>query len=195
MKQANAPKDYDGVSYEPIDYDGVKYEPIKNSQAVRFYADWRKSLTKEEKKAIRRYRRKNCQSTNINARLREGDIPNDAKVISNALSKSSTPINLLVYRRLAKHEAMFLSGKAINELYNVNDFKGTHIGIKIHNISMKGSYLFILVPRGTKAAYINNISLLYRHEREFLIDKEMKYRLIGKTEFEGHPCYIALLVK
>ena len=54
--------------------------------------------------------------------------------------------------------------------------------------------MIILMPKGAKAAYINNLSNKFKNEREMLIDKGQVFMLIEKNnDIFNLPTYIVKL--
>lgn len=165
--------------------DEVLYRAKGAEELKKDYISWMENLTNDEKKAIRKYRRKLCLKNNINAKLRKGKETEGARLISAALKKANTPENIIVYRNLSRIENEQMAAKEINKTYKWADFKGTHAGTNIKGISKKdykGGYMLILVPQNTNAAYINDLTICFRDEREFLIDKEQSFVLIEKMK-------------
>lgn len=176
-----------------IHHDEV-YKACSPKEVRGWFKYWKDELFHSENKAIKKYRRKTWLGNNINAKLRNGENPLDAEIISEALHKATVPHNIIVFRRLDKRENKIVSELDINDRYCCKDFKGTHVGEKIINFWKSGGYMFVLIPRGTNGAYINNFTLCYWWEKEFLIDKGQCFVLLEKEQIFGKDSYIFKLI-
>lgn len=148
------------------------------------YHPWVESLNDEEIHAIRKYTKNSHDEeidskffSKLNAMLR-GQIPNDdtlqyyAEVISRALKKSPLKEGIVCYRSLSKDP---FPGVNVDEVINGHQFFSTSV---IKSKAFKGDYkITILAPPGTNGAYLDEISRIPR-QREFLLDKDNKYRLL-----------------
>jgi len=76
-------------------YEGIIYKNIKAKKLQEKYSDWVSSLSRKERAAFRRYRKKITLKTNINARLRNGEITLDAH---NICGIKKSPVTRQHYR-------------------------------------------------------------------------------------------------
>ena len=174
-------------------FEGIIYKPIDPKELKDYCVKWKKSLTRAERRALRKYREQMTSINNINAKLRKGIVSDDAKIISSALQKAILPENIIVYRRLARAENNEMKEKEIGEYVVVSDFKGTHVGKEIKEIGLKGpcaGYMFLLLSENIHAAYINDLSLWHRNEHELLIDKNKKLLLLDKFKLFKKDGYV-----
>lgn len=128
----------------------------------------------------------NCLKFNINAKLRNGKTSRKANMISNAIRRAVLTENIIVYRRLAKQEDKDMQLHEENDVYRCKDFKGTHVETRIEESGERGTsagYMFILIPKNSHVAYINDVTWYSKKEKELLIDKNQRYQLIKKFDF------------
>ena len=175
----------EGIYYiHEIKYENIKYKPLTPKKMERLFESWTKSLTIEEKRAIRKYRNKIFIYNNINAQLRKGIIPKQAEIISNSLRRVSFNRNIIVYRCLSKKENKYFENYKIGESIKILDFKGTHVGNKFCYYK-KGSfssagYILFLIPSNSRIGYINALSIkAYQKENELIIDRGQSFTLIN----------------
>lgn len=178
-------------------YEGTIYKNIEAKTLQEIYSNWINLLDSKEKAAFRRYRKKNNLKTNINAKLRNGEEVPDATLISAALKRASAPDNMIVSRNLAKGEAEWLSTFAVGMTVKMDDFKGMHVRKEIktrYPINNSAAYVFVLIPEGAHVAYINNLTIFYRNEKELLIDKAQTFEIIDIKQVLGKTGFIMKLV-
>ena len=85
----------------------------------------------------------------------------------------------------------------IVDVYICKDFKGTHVKTQIKERRKQGfsaGYMFILIPRNSRVAYINDVTRYSRGEKELLIDKNQKYQLLKKFDFFNRNGYLVRLI-
>ncbi|WP_333562969.1 ADP-ribosyltransferase, partial [Coprobacillus cateniformis] len=77
------------------------------------------------------------------------------------------------------------------------DFKGTHVYHRIllnrfFKVSNSKGYAIILIPKGSPVAYISDISwfVLFRNEKELLIDRNQQFRLIDTFNILNSNGYV-----
>lgn len=177
-------------------YNGIVYRAVSCKELEKMYVSWSKNLSFKEKKAFQKYRKKINLSNNINANLREGKESLEAKIISQALSRAKLSNNIIVYRNLARHENEDMKNRIEGEIFKRNDFKGMHVKKIIRKtwpISNSAGYMILLIPRGAHVAYINNLTRLYRNEKELLIDRNQQFQLIKVIKVLGKLGYVTLL--
>lgn len=148
---------------------------------------WINGLTEEEKRAIRKYtynsgdKKPNRFFERLNAMLR-GDIAEDKKlkeyadIISGALCKNKLKHDVVCYRRM---EFNPYEKYTVGEIIVEKQFISTSI-VQSAALDKDFSMVF-LVPNESKAAYIENISK-YPKQREMLLDKGCKLRVLSKQE-------------
>lgn len=148
---------------------------------------WINGLTEKEKRAIRKYtynsgdKKPNRFFERLNAMLR-GERPKDkrlaeyADVISGALQRNKLEHDVVCYRRMEFNPyEKYMVGEIIVE----KQFISTSI-VQSAALDKDFSMVF-LVPKESKAAYIENISK-YPKQREMLLDKGCKLRVLSKQE-------------
>lgn len=149
--------------------------------------EWIQKLTDEEKRAIRKYtynsgdKKPNRFFERLNAMLR-GNIAEDkrlreyADVISGALKKNKLKHDIICYRNLDINPYEKFS---VGDVFIEDQFISTSVssGAALD----KEFKMIIFVPKWTRGAYIERISK-YPNQREFLIDKDCKLRVISKLE-------------
>ena len=149
--------------------------------------EWINELTSEEMRAIKKYTKNSGDPADdkfyarLNAMLR-GNIPeNDtlnyySEQISNGISKFKLKHNITCYRVL-DHDvySAFTAGDFLIE----KQFVSTSV-VKSGTLN-KPFKVKINVPKGTRGAYIEGLSK-YKTQREFLLDKNLIYKVIAKNE-------------
>lgn len=148
--------------------------------------EWIKQLSKEEERAIKKYTKNSGDPKDdkfyarLNSMLR-GEYPSDStleyysKLISNGLSKYELNNDIICYRALSFDA---YEGFNIGDIFIEPQFVSTSVTkSKALNLPFK---ITIRVPRGGRGAYIENLSK-YPNQREFLIDKNVPFRVISKT--------------
>lgn len=178
-------------------YNGVKYKAYSAEVVKAMFLSWKKDLSFGEKLAIKMYRMNNCLKFNINSKLRNGKTPRKAKLISNAIRRAVLTENIIVYRRLAKQEDKDMQRHKENDMYWCKDFKGTHVETRIEESGERGisaGYMFILIPKNSYVAYINDVTWYSKKEKELLIDKSQRYQLLKKFNFFNRNGYLVRLI-
>lgn len=147
--------------------------------------EWIEVLTDKEKHAIRKYtynsgdKKSNRFFERLNAMLR-GDLPEDDKLrgyadtISGALKKNKLKYDVMCYRSL---DIDLYSDLDVGDFIEEGQFISTSI---VKSAALDKPYkVTIYAPKGSKAAYIENVSK-YPKQRELLLDRESKFRVISK---------------
>lgn len=181
---------YEKYIIEEFFVDGQRYKSCTPKTMREYFSIWRKSLTVDERKALRKYRKKLTPKNNVNAKLRNRVVTRDAEIISGALKRAVIPEPIVVYRSLAKEENINMSNLQEGSVFVCLDFKGTHIGRAIRDWHKTGHFMLILIPPTVHAAYINNTTFWFAHERELLIDKGQYFKLLEKCKIFGRDGYI-----
>lgn len=168
-----------------------RFDPLSPEKVVpTLRADsneWINDLSAEEIRAIRKYTKNSGDLKDdkfyakLNAMLRheipKSDILNYyADVISRAISKFKLKYDIICYRTLD-----FDSYKdfVIGEIFTDPQFTSTSV---VKSRTLKKPFVVIInVPKGSKGAYIENISN-FPNQREFLIDKNSAFRVISKSD-------------
>ena len=192
MKEPKLMQDITDYTYNNIVYKAYSSEIMK-----KIFHTWEKELSFREKIALKLYRMNNCLKFNINAKLRNGKNPKNANVISNALDRAELSEDIIVYRLLAKDENTDMQKYKEGDVYICKDFKGTHVKTQIKERRKQGfsaGYMFILIPRNSRVAYINDVTRYSRGEKELLIDKNQKYQLLKKFDFFNRNGYLVRLI-
>ena len=116
-----------------------------------------------------------------------------------AIDRGQFTKNIFVYRCIAKQENKYMQSLGENEEYYCKDFKGVHVENKIKQYKKTGpsGYIFILIPKNSSVAYINDIIPYRRCEKELLINKEQRYKLLKKFECKelGKQGYLVKLMQ
>lgn len=152
---------------------------------------WIGNLTENEISAIQKYtynlgdEKPNRFFERLNAMLR-GDLPKDnklssyAEIISGALKKNRIQHDVICYRNVRVNP---IEKSKPGSILKLNQFISTSvISSRALNNNCK---MIIYVPKGTKGAYIEEISK-FPKQRELLLDKDCVYRVLlnKKNEIE-----------
>ncbi len=113
-----------------------------------------------------------------------GDIPKEPKMmyhadnISNAIGKNRLEHDIICYRNL---DIDLYSDYNVGDIFKINQFYSTSV---IQSAALDKEYkVIIYVPKNSRGAYIEKISK-YPKQREFLIDKGSKYKVLSKKDNE-----------
>ena len=155
------------------------------------YSQWIDNLSEEEIRAIRKY---SCNSIDkrrnsipffrrLNAMLRGAYNEQDqlmlrryAGIISGALKKHRLSFPIVCYRGVDVDPTV---GVRVGTVFSLDQFASTSV-IKTRALDRK--YIMVIrVPEGSTGAYIEKISA-FPKQREFLLDKDCKYRLNGRRD-------------
>ena len=171
-----------------------KNKPLSDSRVVpilRKESDsWLASLTQEEKRSITKYT-KNIGETGepkffmrLNAMLR-GDAPEDttlryyADTVSGAINKNTLLHSIVCYRSTP---ASFFGSSKVGDIYYPKQFMSSSVR---YNGQLSGGFMTtILAPKGSNGAYVEELSH-YKSQREFLFNKDCKYRILELTDTEA----------
>lgn len=149
--------------------------------------EWINGLSKEEYRAIRKYtynsgdKKPNRFFERLNAMLR-GDASEDKKLleyaetISGALKKNKLKQDVICYRNM---EFNPYEKYPVGQIFADKQFISTSITSKA--ALDKQFKITLLVPKGSRCAYIENISK-YPKQKELLIDKDCKMRILSKQK-------------
>lgn len=149
--------------------------------------EWIDMLTDEEKHAIRKYtynsgdKKPDRFFERLNAMLR-GNLPEDKKLmeyaekISEALKKNKLRHDVICYRNMDFNP---YDAYQLGEVFVVDQFISTSVS-KGAALDKEFKMIFF-VPQGACGAYIENISK-YPNQREFLLDKGCKLRVLSKQK-------------
>ena len=158
------------------------------------YRMWIKLLTDDEIKAIHKYSYNSFDEGKINrfyerlnAMLRGSYNQDDtdiltkyADVISKAIRKHKLEHDIVCYRG---DNTDYTIGLKEGTTFVAHQFVSTSV---IDSRKLKRPHnTIIYVPKGTYGAYIEELSA-YPKQREFLIDKETEFRMIGKENNETY---------
>lgn len=145
--------------------------------------EWINRLSSEEVRAIKKYTKNSGDPKDdkfyarLNSMLR-GDIPEDdtlkyySDVISGAIAKFELKHDIICYRSV-KHNPV--EEMKVGDIYEPKQFISTSV---VSSRTLKGDYnIVIIAKKGSKGAYIELLSK-YQNQREFLFDKNLKYRIL-----------------
>ncbi len=165
------------TDFEPLSADTVV--PVLREDSK----EWINSLSSEEVRAIKKYTKNSGDPKDdkfyarLNSMLR-GDIPEDdtlkyySDVISGAIAKFELKHDIICYRSV-KHNPV--EGMKIGDVYEPKQFVSSAV---VSSRTLKGDYnIVIIAKKGSKGAYIELLSK-YPNQREFLFDKNLKYRIL-----------------
>lgn len=167
------------------------FHALPQEQAVnvlrRESQEWIDMLTDEEKSAIRKYtynsgdKKPNRFFERLNAMLR-GDLAEEKKLmqyaekISEALKKNNLRHDVVCYRNMDFNP---YDDYRVGEVFISDQFISTSVS-KGAALDKEFKMIFF-VPQGACGAYIENISK-YPNQREFLLDKGCKLRVLSKQK-------------
>ena len=150
------------------------------------YRSWIEELTIEEIRAIKKYsynsfdRKPNRFYERLNAMLRgletdeRGKLLQYADIISGAINKHTLSQPIICYRGSAVD---MTEGFQIGDTIISDQFISTSL-VESKAFAYRYKYT-IYVPKGTRGAYIEEISC-FPKQREFLIDRNTKFRLLSE---------------
>lgn len=177
-----------------------EYHAQSSKKLRREYEHWKNTLTKEEMNALRKYRLGTFTPSkrNINAYLRSESLNDDAKneaviILEGALSKARLTENIATYRTISRNEYEFLRQFKINDEFVNRDFKGTHVTQRIYK-NATSAYVIYLIPKGYECAYINYWIAIFMFEKELLLNRGSKCRVVGIKKVFGKECYILKVI-
>ena len=163
--------------FEPLSADTVV--PVLREDSK----EWINRLSSEEVRAIKKYTKNSGDPKDdkfyarLNSMLR-GDIPEDdtlkyySDVISGAIAKFELKHDIICYRSV-KHNPV--EEMKVGDIYEPKQFISTSV---VSSRTLKGDYnIVIIAKKGSKGAYIELLSK-YQNQREFLFDKNLKYRIL-----------------
>ena len=149
--------------------------------------DWIASLTEAERNAIRKYtynsgdKAPNRFFERLNAMLRNETqedpvLTKYAETISAALKKSKLKHDVICYRNMDTNPCVDLE---VGDIFKEKQFISTSV---VESAALNKPYkIVIYVPEGSRGAYIETISK-YPKQRELLLDKGCKYRVLSKKK-------------
>lgn len=165
------------TDFEPLSADTVV--PVLREDSN----EWINRLSPEEIRAIKKYTKNSGDPKDdkfyarLNSMLR-GDISEDdtlkyySDVISGAIAKFELKHDIICYRSV-KHNPV--EGMKIGDIYEPKQFISTSV---VSSRTLKGDYnIVIIAKKGSKGVYIELLSK-YPNQREFLFDKNLKYRIL-----------------
>lgn len=167
----------EGTDFKPLSADTVV--PVLREDSN----EWIDRLSSEEIRAIKKYTKNSGDPKDdkfyarLNSMLR-GDIPEDdtlkyySDVISGAIAKFELKHDIICYRSV-KHNPV--EEMKVGDIYEPKQFISTSV---VSSRTLKGDYnIVIIAKKGSKGAYIELLSK-YQNQREFLFDKNLKYRIL-----------------
>lgn len=169
----------------------ANFQAVPQEQVVELLReesqDWIESLSRKEKHAIEKYtynsgdQKPNRFFERLNAMLR-GDASEDKKLreyadlISSTLKKNKLKHDIVCYRNI---EFNPYEKYSVGTIFTDKQFISTSVTPKA--AMSKQFKLVILVPKGSRGAYIENISK-FPKQREFLLDRDCKMRILSKQK-------------
>ncbi|WP_419791587.1 phage minor capsid protein [Staphylococcus chromogenes] len=157
---------------------------------------WASCLNQDEMDAIIAYTDVAYKSINAYLNNNNSTISYEDKkiipLISQALSKFELFEPIRVYRGIgdAEYRDIIKNGK----LYTFSSFKSTSVDVNVTDYFSggkgQGKKLIVDVPIGTKGAYLDSISI-YPDEREFLLDRNQKFRILSD---DGNNLHVEVIV-
>lgn len=81
----------------------------------------------------------------------------------------------------------------INDEFVNRDFKGTHVTQRVYK-NVTSVYVIYLIPKGYECAYINYWIAIFMFEKEWLLNRGSKCRVVGIKKVFGKECYILKLI-
>ena len=159
----------------------MEYHAIKCKILREEYKKWKKELTREEVKEIRKYRigKVAAGKRNINAYLRNNTQNNNKKNYKIKILKNA----------INKIECDYIKKFSRNEIFENKDFKGTHVSRYIFK-NITSAYVIYLIPKGYKCAYINYWVPIFMYEKELLLNCGSKCRIVDVKKIFEKDCYI-----
>lgn len=166
------------------------------SWGKKSYNEWSESLTADQRKYLNNYGGKGY--IEINNYLREegtGNVGLEEKIknISEALEKKPLHENITVYRYCGMMEFGYLISdplpsvrdfeeKFLNTVKEEKGYMSTSISSDATSFASRKIILRLQVPKGVHGAYVASLDNFKPAEKEFLIDKDSKYRIDKVTE-------------
>ena len=167
----------EGTDFKPLSADTVV--PVLREDSN----EWIDRLSSEEIRAIKKYTKNSGDPKDdkfyarLNSMLR-GDIPEDdtlkyySDVISGAIAKFELKHDIICYRSVNYNP---VEGMKVGDIYEPKQFVSSAV---TKSGAISGNYnLIIFAKKGSKGAYIELLSK-YPNQREFLFDKNLKYRIL-----------------
>ena len=189
-KAAPAPETYEPDAFAMIS-DSARFQTDKDHDAwsERVFADWYKSLSKDEAHALRGYKENDYDA--INKDLRSGSLSErsskSVKHLDSAIAKSSLPEDVQVFRGFSLPKDMMSKNGDYSHLIgrSLSDqaYNSVSTRPKVAKTFMNGSHdgtvmLKMTLPKGSKAASMNKglgSDLDYTDESELLLPRGTQY--------------------
>lgn len=163
------------------------------------YKGWEKSLTTEEKNAVARYQ---SESFGFNEKLRHGsydggyggDQATDKEyaALDAALSKSTIHQSVTVHRAISDADALGDLNKLVGKTITDKGYASTSLSRSAAEDYGEGIICKINVPKGSKAAYISNITDSkgkdFTDNREILLPRDSHFKVKSVVKKE-EPVY------
>ena len=163
------------------------------------YKGWEKSLTAEEKDAVARYQ---TESFGFNEKLRHGsydggyggDQATDKEyaALDAALSKSTIHQSVTVHRAISDADALGDLNKLVGKTITDKGYASTSLSRSAAEDYGEGIICKINVPKGSKAAYISNITDSrgkdFSGNREILLPRDSHFKVKSVVKKE-EPVY------
>lgn len=167
------------------------YKPVKPSKKMvedsqRTYEE----MNKEEINIINKYTETDYEQINYSLRNTEedkldNDTKNKMKVIDKEISKNQVDKDIVVYRGVDAKDFDYYNYKdIITDSAYVSTSFSQKIAKEFSNYNNNPYMLKILVPKGTNALLIGTNTGLLFNEQELLLPRNLKYKVIDKSNKE-----------
>lgn len=176
----------------------LSFPPIMGSPeaieeaAVPHFKDWGSSLSPTESAAIKMY---TDTSTEINSSLRFGQTPPAAtKDLDSALEKASNKSPAMTVYRGMREDPNWEAGDNFSDKAYVSTSLNKHTAgafagraAVVHNENIDSAFVIaeIRVPSRSRAAAVNAVPSVERHEAEILLGRGSRFRITG-SRIEEH---------
>lgn len=163
------------------------------------YKEWEKSLSEEEKAAVGRYQN---ESFGFNEKLRHGSYDGgyggeqatdkEYAALDAALSKSTIHQSVVVHRAISDADALGDLNKLVGKTITDKGYASTSLSRSAAEDYGEGIICKINVPKGSKAAYISNVTDSkgkdFSDNREILLPRDSHYKVKAVVKKE-EPVY------
>ncbi len=166
------------------------------------YAGWADSLSKDEYKAVGRYRMNEYREINEALRGGKGEVPAKVKdrvaLIDAALDRASTPEDVTAYPDMTVHRGLgadVVAGMKPGEVFTDQGYISTSLNPEVGEMYGTAT-MEIRVPKGSKGAYITAIERRKDTgtEQEFLLPRGTSMRIVSVSDRDGKPHVVAEVV-
>jgi hypothetical protein len=162
------------------------------------YGKWREKLTDGEREAIDTYKGNDYYKINKDKSFRADGKPpagyeQITKDLDSALAKGKSNKDIVVYRGIS-HEGTYEKIKEnVGGTITDRAYQSTSVDKKIAGDFSVHATVEIHVPKGSRGAYVDGTAGTNSYEREFLLPRGSKYRIISIDKRSGKDHVIARL--